>query len=257
VVALLPVSVETPGPTPVATAPTLRRVLVMPFTAAGVSPDVADLLGQLVVGEARQRTPARVTAWKELEAALQVLDTAQLSSASPEVAATGLGRAADAEEVVGGTVTRVGPVVRVELFRVRTADGTVLARASRNLPSWDEGLLAEAVPPLVAELYGAGGSPLVPAGGSAWPRHLARGACLAVTAAGLAAVTTSALVVGGLLGLKAVDFWWRGARGRHLFPWLALVAGTVVAVVAVTLGIPGLLVTPAAGVGVAASRWLP
>lgn len=147
---------------------TTTTVLVLPLSArGGVSHDVAETLTESVVTTLRRVPHFKVIAFREVEAAMTQEQRRQVQGCDSESCAAEIGGALNADEIVVGSVGRVGREAVLTISRVVTRTGRSAGSTIRRSPAEQEDLFLDEITPMIAELSG---TPLAPMPRASKPR---------------------------------------------------------------------------------------
>lgn len=151
-----------PGPL-VAPAPPQRldgaaarpvSILVLPLDARqGVSGDTADFTTSLLVQRMRELPGFKVLAYRELEA-MAALEVKKMLQGCDEVScAAEMAGALNAEQVVVGSVGRLGSTMVLTLSRVRQRDASVMASWANQFEAPNDAVVGKQLPVAVKALF--------------------------------------------------------------------------------------------------------
>jgi len=156
-----------PGP-----GPAEHKIAILRLEASGVAAELAESATALIPTEVRRLRPeSRVFSSEDVRALLtHQKDRIVLGCGADAGCMAELGGALGADEIVAGRLGRLGDTYVVELRRVEVAQARSLGSATRTVRRPDA--IASAVVALVAEIFGAPGTPgaaagAAPAGGAA------------------------------------------------------------------------------------------
>jgi TolB-like protein len=140
---------------PLHAEPPAPKLLVMPLDARnGVTPDLAATLTESLAGEMRRSRKFRVTTLKEVEGVLSQAQRAQVAGCEAECAVE-MGKLLQADQILSGSLGRVGSDYVLNTQRVSSMDGSPLAAATRRVPVARETALLDVLPTVAQELVEA------------------------------------------------------------------------------------------------------
>ncbi|MEW5854266.1 MAG: FlgO family outer membrane protein [Myxococcota bacterium] len=129
------------------------KLLVLPIEPrGGVDRVLAENLTASLVDQLRQLGRFQVTALRDVEQALGVEQRRQLAQCDGPSCIAEVAGALNVDELVHGTLGRIGEEYVLSMTRVRARDAVALGAASRRLPVHREAALLDALPGMVTEL---------------------------------------------------------------------------------------------------------
>jgi len=130
-------------------------VVIMPIEArAGVKPDLAEQVTAAFVPHAARATTARVTSFAEIRGAMSQEQLRQVAGCNATNCAADIAGALDADEIVLGTLGRVGDSFLLNLSRVQARTTLVVARATERFPAANETAILDRLPAVATALFG-------------------------------------------------------------------------------------------------------
>jgi hypothetical protein len=137
-------------------------VLVLPLEAkGGAAPDLAQLTTSAVTVHASKVPGFRVISFSEVQGLLTQEQLKQAVGCDSAGCAAEIAGSLNSDEIVIGSLGKVGGSLLLTMTRVRARDAQVVGRAMERVPGQDEDVLLDRLAPAVTELFGAGapGSP--------------------------------------------------------------------------------------------------
>lgn len=262
--ALLASADVSPAPTP---APS---VMFLPLNARGnVASEVTQAVGDALLISAGRRPGFRVIGLREVEATMAHEQLKQVAACDSESCAVQIAAALNADQIVFGNLTAVGPELVLTLSRVDARSSTVAGRTLHRAPADKPGVLLDRVDAITAELLGntppalaapapipARASPTVPMPPAApaspaaekdpEPTALARAGRVTVLSGAVGLAPAVLLLLAAplmVLGAAVPVLLLAGGGDTRSSPLLGLLAPVVlgVAVLAVVVGVTGLV----------------
>jgi hypothetical protein len=230
-------------------APAPVSVLLLPLDARpGVEKDVADQVTVLLAAQLAKRAELRVLTIADVESVLARDKLAQAAGCDTASCWTELAGALNTDEVIQGSVGRLGVALILSLSRIKVRTGEVVHRVADTITPADASLLILRIPYAARTLYP--------------PTHQARvGRGILVGSLGLvAAAGTVAGVMAALTGLAVVGVWAADlslGRNRHLVTQTQGMLLNVLGVGALGAVLVGALVAGLAGTGAVVAGVLP
>jgi hypothetical protein len=144
-----------PEPPAPATGPAVPRLLVMPLEGrSGVPSHEVQVLGDLLMSEARRIPGHKVVTFSDVEQMLSLETKQQLLGCDATSCLAEIGGALNADEVLYGSVGRLGRHELVlSLSRIRPRDASALGGESERLSGANADATLDGVPRVLARLY--------------------------------------------------------------------------------------------------------
>lgn len=132
----------------------LPRIAVLPLSPGeGVTDPTATAVGDAMAAELRKLNKARLVTSRELEAVLSVERQKQLAGCSSTECLVELAGALDVDQIIIGTLSRLGESWMLQVQRVDASKGTTLAHASRRKRGGTIDDLLDDLPVISGELF--------------------------------------------------------------------------------------------------------
>lgn len=143
-----------------AAAPAKTKLLVMPLAPGeGMSEGTARALTAAALGEIRKRPAYTTLTGDDVQAVLSVERQRQLLGCAESACLAEIGGALGVDQVVTGSVARLGQSYLVHLQRVDARKATVLRSADRRKKGASLDDVLDEIPAMVEELFGPPGAP--------------------------------------------------------------------------------------------------